>query len=91
MFFCSFSDAWQLPCLEWKAHKTKVEKTVSFMRLCCDSVVAKHCQALPWTRKMQALNNKDEGGGNNLSPAALGQLMDIPKRGLRGGIGASNL
>lgn len=31
---CSFSDAWQLPCLGWKAHKTKVEKTVSFLCLC---------------------------------------------------------
>ena len=49
-------------------------------------------KALPGiTRKMQALNNKDEGGGSNISPAALSQLVDIPKRGLRGGVGASNL
>lgn len=40
---CSFSDVWQLPCLGWKAHKTKVEKTVSFLCL---------CQALPWTRRV---------------------------------------
>jgi len=50
-------------------------------------VPAKHCQALPRTRRVRALNNKDEGGGSNICPAALGQLMDVPKRGLRGGMG----
>lgn len=36
-------------------------------------------------------NKENEEAGSSVSPAALGQLIDIPKRGLRVGIGASNL